>query len=39
MTGGEAEYTMTYSHYEQVPLHPGGGDDDPRFPGAIGMRA
>jgi elongation factor G len=37
MTHGGATYTMTFSHYEQVP--PVRGPDDDNFPPAIGMRA
>jgi elongation factor G len=35
MSQGRAQYTMTFDHYEQVPLLPPNGGDD--FPGAMAL--
>jgi elongation factor G len=37
MTRGRAHYSMHFDHYAPVPW-PGSTDDDPTFPGAVGMR-
>ncbi len=38
MTRARPHFTLTFSHYERVPVGPS-DDDPPRFPPAIGMRA
>jgi translation elongation factor EF-G len=38
LTHGRARFATRLDHYAPVPGNWSGGDDDPRFPGAMGAR-